>query len=418
MPTAFVFAGGGSLGAIQAGALAELVAAGERPDLVVGASVGALNACYFAGRPDAEGVAALEAIWCSLKRGDVFPVTFGSALDFLRGRGSLFGASGLRRIVETHLPFTRLEEAKLPVSVVGTDLSGAAVSLSSGPAAEAVLASAAIPVAFPPVEVMGRELMDGAIAGNTPLLTAVEKGADRIIVLQTGYACSMESPPSAAIARGLHALTLLISNQMARDLELIGGRARVHITPHLCPLDVSPFDFSKGRELIARAKALTAAWIASGGLAESSSPMTILHAHTPGMGMGDRLAFSYDPVSYFSEDGPVDGLAAFEAVHDGRRYRFASRENLALFLDQPGRYLPQYGGLCAFAMARNKRVKGDPSVYAVIHDRLYFNVSRAVHGRWRAEAGALIRLADEYWEAGPAPGGQADEPAGRMQRIP
>ena len=94
MPTAFVFAGGGSLGAIQAGALAELIAAGERPDFVVGASVGALNACYFAGRPDAAGVAALEAIWRGLTRADVFPVTPGSVLEFLRGRGSLFGASG------------------------------------------------------------------------------------------------------------------------------------------------------------------------------------------------------------------------------------------------------------------------------------------------------------------------------------
>ncbi|MDZ4760755.1 MAG: patatin-like phospholipase family protein [Alphaproteobacteria bacterium] len=53
--TAFVFAGGGSLGAIQVGALGEIVRAGERPHFVVGASVGALNACYYAARPDVEG---------------------------------------------------------------------------------------------------------------------------------------------------------------------------------------------------------------------------------------------------------------------------------------------------------------------------------------------------------------------------
>lgn len=399
MPTAFVFAGGGSLGAIQAGALAELIAAGERPDFVVGASVGALNACYFAGRPDAAGVAALEAIWRGLKRPDVFPVTPGSVLEFLRGRGSLFGASGLRRIVEMHLPFTRLEDAALPVSVVATDLSGAAVSLSSGPAALAVLASAAIPVAFPPVEVMGRELMDGAIAGNTPILTAAAMGADRIIVLQTGYACSMQTPPRAAIARGLHALTLLISNQMERDLQLIGSKASVHITPHLCPLDVSPFEFSKADKLILRARRLTADWIAAGGLSEPSGPMAISHDHSPGMGMGMDvpLAFAFDPVSYFSEAGPVEGRAELEAVHEGRRYRFASEENQALFLAHPGRYLPQYGGFCAFAMARNKQVKADPRIYAVINDRLYFNVNKSVHGRWQADAARQIELADGNW---------------------
>jgi NTE family protein len=404
MPTAFVFAGGGSLGAIQAGALAELIAAGERPDFVVGASVGALNACYFAGRPDAAGVAALEAIWRGLTRADVFPVTPASVLEFLRGRGSLFGASGLRRIVETHLPFARLEDAPLPVSVVATDLSGGAVSLSSGPATLAVLASAAIPVAFPPVEVMGRELMDGAIAGNTPILTAAAMGADRIIVLQTGYACSMAAPPRAAIARGLHALTLLISNQMARDLELIGAKASVHITPHLCPLDVSPFDFSKSDELITRARRLTADWIAAGGLREPSGPMAIAHDHSPGMGMEAPLAFAFDPVSYFSEAGPVDGRETLEAVHEGRRYRFASEENQALFLAHPGRYLPQYGGFCAFAMARGKQVKADPRVYAVINDRLYFNVNLSVHGRWQAEAGSMIEQADQNWSGPPVSG--------------
>ena len=401
MPTAFVFAGGGSLGAIQAGALAELIAAGERPDFVVGASVGPLNACYFAGRPDAAGVAALEAIWRGLSRADVFPVTPGSVLEFLRGRGSLFGASGLRRIVEMHLPFTRLEDAALPISVVPTDLSGTAVSLSAGPAALAVLASAAIPVAFPPVEVMGRELMDGAIAGNTPILTAAAMGADRIIVLQTGYACSMQTPPRAAVARGLHALTLLISNQMERDLQLIGSKASVHITPHLCPLEVSPFEFSKADELITRARRLTADWIAAGGLSEPSGPMAISHDHSPGMGMDVPLAFAFDPVSYFSEAGPVEGRADLEAVHEGRRYRFASEENQALFLAHPGRYLPQYGGFCAFAMARNKQVKADPRIYAVINDRLYFNVNKPVHGQWQADAARQIKLADGNW-AGPA----------------
>ena len=66
--TAFVFAGGGSLGAIEVGMLRELVASGERPDCVIGASAGAINAAYFAGRPDADGIAMLEALWCRIRR--------------------------------------------------------------------------------------------------------------------------------------------------------------------------------------------------------------------------------------------------------------------------------------------------------------------------------------------------------------
>lgn len=398
MPTAFVFAGGGSLGAIQAGALEALVEAGERPDFVVGASVGALNACFYAGRPDAHGVAALQAIWTGLTRADVFPVTSGSVLAFLRGRGSLFSASGLRHIVETHLPFSRIEAAALPVHVVATDLSGAAVRLSHGPAAEAVLASAAIPVAFPPVEVMGRELMDGAIAGNTPILTAAAMGADRIIVLQTGYACSMQTPPRAAIARGLHALTLLISNQMERDLQLVGSRASVHVTPHLCPLDVSPFDFSQAGALIARARDLTRDWIAQGGLVAATGPMELEHDHGPRMGAAPApLAFAFDPVSYFMEGGPLEGRAELSTAHEGKTYRFATAENLARFLENPAGFLPQYGGLCAFALAHNKRVAANPEVYEIVNGRLFFNLNKAVHARWQSGQDDQIAQADGNW---------------------
>ena len=60
--TAFVFAGGGSLGAIEVGMLRELLDRGVRPDCVIGASAGAINAAYFAGRPNAEGVAKLDQI--------------------------------------------------------------------------------------------------------------------------------------------------------------------------------------------------------------------------------------------------------------------------------------------------------------------------------------------------------------------
>jgi len=60
--TAFVLAGGGSLGAVEVGMLRVLVAHGVRADLVVGASVGAINAAYYAGRPSPEGVAELVRI--------------------------------------------------------------------------------------------------------------------------------------------------------------------------------------------------------------------------------------------------------------------------------------------------------------------------------------------------------------------
>jgi NTE family protein len=285
--TAFVFAGGGSLGAIQVGALRELIAAGERPDFVVGSSVGALNACFFAARPDQAGVAALEAIWRNLRRHDVFPLGWRGVMRWFRGGDSLFEPLALRRLIERDLPLAKLEDAAIPVHVVATNLSGAPVVLSQGPVVEAVLASSAIPIAFPSVRIGMDHLMDGAIAGNTPLLTAAELGAERIIVLQTGYACSMDGPPQGAVARGMHALTLLISNQMERDFQLLDGKVCVQVSPHLCPLDVSPFDFTQAAELIERAAANMRAWIAEGGLDRPSTTEGVAHEHA---GMSNKNA--------------------------------------------------------------------------------------------------------------------------------
>ncbi len=395
--TAFVFAGGGSLGAIQVGMLRELVRAGERPDFVVGASVGALNACFFAARPDAEGVAALEAIWRGLRRNDVFPITLRGALGWLRGAGSLFESHALRGLVERQLPLRNLEDAAIPVHVVATNLSGAPVSLSVGPAVDAVLASAAIPIAFPVVQIGGDHLMDGAIAGNTPILTAAELGATRIIVLQTGYACSIEGPPNGAVARGIHALTLMIANQMERDMRLLKGKVDVYVAPHLCPLDVSPFNFGHAAALIDRAAQTTRAWLDSGGLGRADTPAVFAHDHGA-MAGGMPAHGGYDLVSYFSAGGePLIGSKEFPVVVDGKTYLFANAAHRDAFAAEPTHYLPQYGGICAFAMARGTEVGGDPGNYHVSGGRLFFNLNPSVQAKWERDAADNIRRADAQW---------------------
>ena len=95
--TAFVFAGGGSLGAVQVGMLRELMHAGVSADLVLGSSVGAMNAAYFAGAAHAAGVNKLEEVWRGLRRHDVFPVTFRSVLGFMAGADNLIDPTNLRK---------------------------------------------------------------------------------------------------------------------------------------------------------------------------------------------------------------------------------------------------------------------------------------------------------------------------------
>lgn len=235
--TAFVFAGGGSFGAVQVGMLRALAGHGIHADLVVGSSVGALNGSYYAGNPTPQGIARLEEIWRGLRRSDVFPLNWRSVASFLLRCDFLVGSEALYALVERHLPYRELEQASLPMHVVATDfLTGETVVLSIGPAAKAIVASAAIPAAFARVLHGKRYLADGAISSNTAVNVAVDKGAERLIVLPTGYACALERPPTGAVANALHALTLLVARQLTSDLRALGGSVEFFVLPPLCPL--------------------------------------------------------------------------------------------------------------------------------------------------------------------------------------
>jgi NTE family protein len=271
--TAFVFAGGGSFGAIQVGMLQSLVAHGISADMVVGSSVGALNGAFYAGDPTPKGVERLATIWRGLTRHDVFPVTWKTLLGFLWRRDFLIPHDGVRKLVDDHIPFRNLEEAPLPVHIVATDIiTGDAVVLSDGPTAAAIMASTSIPGAFSPIRYKDYFLADGAISSNTPVRVAVRKGAKRLIVLPTGHACANQAPPVGAVANALHALTLLIARQLVDELENLGSGIEYYVVPPLCPLVGSPYDFSRTADHIDRAVRTTDAWLAQNGLEKRVIP--------------------------------------------------------------------------------------------------------------------------------------------------
>ena len=271
--TAFVFAGGGSFGAIQVGMLHSLAAHGVVADMVVGSSVGALNGAFYAGDPTLGGVQRLAAVWRGLQRHDVFPLGWGSLLGFLWRRDFLIPHDGIRKLVDDHIPYRNLQDARLPVHIVTTDIiSGDSVVLSEGPTAEAIVASTAIPGAFAPIRHNERFLADGAISSNTPIRVAVGKGASRLIILPTGHACASQAPPVGAVANALHALTLLIARQLVSELEGLGPGIEYFVVPPLCPLVGSPYDFSRTAEHIERAIRTTDAWLAQSGLEQRHIP--------------------------------------------------------------------------------------------------------------------------------------------------
>jgi NTE family protein len=248
---AFVLSGGASLGAVQVGMLRALFEQGIRPDLLVGTSVGAVNAAWVAGQPEPGGVEKLADVWLGLRRSDVFPLSPLASAAGLLGRSNYFIPNGnLRLILETHIPFKRLEDAGLPLHVIATDLkSGTAAILSSGPAVPALLASCAIPGIFPPVTLGKREYVDGGVANHTPITVAIELGATDIFVLPVGYPW-LNREPTNALGMALHALARIVEQKLDAEVAANRDLANIHVMPVLDIADVSPADFSHTQQLI------------------------------------------------------------------------------------------------------------------------------------------------------------------------
>jgi len=251
--TAFVLSGGGSLGAVQVGMLQALTEAGIRPDLLIGTSVGAVNAAWIAGKPDHDGALLLGEIWRSLRRRHIFPLSAWSSARGLLGRSNhVISNASLSEVLRKHLPYARLEDAAVPVHVITTELkTGHAVVLSSGPAVPALLASTAIPGIFPPVTIGRREFIDGGVANHAPITVAMELGASRIFVLPVGYPW-LRQEPTNALGMALHALARFIEQKLDAEVAAYRHLADIQVLPTLDAPAVSPADFSHTEELIAR----------------------------------------------------------------------------------------------------------------------------------------------------------------------
>jgi NTE family protein len=283
MTTAFVLSGGGSLGAVQVGMLLALADRHVTPDLVVGSSVGALNAAFVAGHPGHRGVEDLARVWAGLRRSDVFPTDVRRIARALTGHANgIADPKPLRRLVTEQLTFERIEDAPWPLAVVATEVTtGREVVLTEGPSVDAIMASAALPGIFPPVEVDGHLLMDGGVVNNSPISVARSLGADRIYVLPTGYACALETAPRTPLAMAMHAVTVAIQRRLVQDVQDMQAQpdcVDLRVAPPLCPVSVSPVDFRSSARLIDRARAATRGWL-DRPVATDQSAHLALHRH-------------------------------------------------------------------------------------------------------------------------------------------
>ena len=107
----------------------------------------------------------------------------------------------------------------------------------------------------------------------------------------------------------------------------------------------------------------------------------------------------YDPVAYFTDGKPVKGDAQFDFDYRGATYRFASAANRDRFIKEPDKYLPQYGGFCAYAVSRNYTADTDPLAWRIVDGKLYLNYSRDAQQKWEQDIPGNIKKGDTNWPA-------------------
>lgn len=261
--TAWVLGGGGNLGSIQVGMLRAVVERGEVPDLIVGCSVGSLNGLAMAADPTLAGVERLRQIWLDLDADHVFPSSRVSGPWMLLKRAaSLYPADGLRALIERCAPHPHIEDYAIPFECVATNLhSGQARWFDRGPVLEPVLASAALPAAFPPVELDGEEYIDGAVVDNVPISRALFHGVEKITVFHVGNFARPRPRPKRPIDVLLQSFSIARNFRFESDLARVPEGVDVTVLPGIDPGPMKRNDFSRTNELISRAHAAAAAYL-------------------------------------------------------------------------------------------------------------------------------------------------------------
>jgi NTE family protein len=228
---AFVLSGGGNRGPLEVGALQALLEHAIRPDMLVGASVGAINAAFLAADPTLSSALRLGEMWKNVHRDQVF---HGNRLTmlwrFLTGKDSLYSNAYLERLMrEKLLPgverFGELQKIKLYIVATRLD-TGEPRVFGDDPRdclLDAIMASTALPPFFPPWR-CGEELfIDGGIAADLPVRIAVDKGAKEIYALQL-----VDAPRHGQQIRGLvniaeQAINNMLSRQLTTDLSEVAS---------------------------------------------------------------------------------------------------------------------------------------------------------------------------------------------------
>ena len=102
----------------------------------------------------------------------------------------------------------------------------------------------------------------------------------------------------------------------------------------------------------------------------------------------------YDPVAYFTEHRPVQGNSRYEVIWQDARWHFANTGHRDLFVTDPERYAPQFGGFCTSYLAKGRMAGANPEIWAIVDGKLYLKAGKKEEN-WINDD--MIKHADEEW---------------------
>ena len=257
---AFALGGGGSRGALQAGALRALLQANIQPDLLVGTSIGSVNAIFMAMHGfSPQMLDKLDEAWLIVAKANLFPastawLTTQMLLNYVgvypySGIKDYFVAQGIR----PDLRFGDLPHA--PVILVSTDLNGRKpVYYGNDPqdlVLDGLIASAALPPWVSPIDSGGRMLVDGGMISNLPIEPALAYGATEIIAMGLSNPNEVSETMSGIGNTWTKFLNTIEARQIQLELALAQARnVPVHIIDLKTLVPVPAYDFSQTQFLL------------------------------------------------------------------------------------------------------------------------------------------------------------------------
>jgi len=186
---ALVLPGGGGRGAYQVGVAKALLEHGIIFDYAFGTSIGGLNATMIAQGD----IARLEELWCTMKAKDIYHLPSPNQLgQLIFGHHlGLLDTHPLEEILKRELSLPKLKQSRTKFGICTTDLCSLQTNfittddiISSSELVDVLMATCALPMAFPPRQLHGSGLwVDGGLVRNTPMHAALESGADEIYIV-------------------------------------------------------------------------------------------------------------------------------------------------------------------------------------------------------------------------------------------